>query len=162
MKKKDNHITPRGFEKLSTEHDNLLLKERPEILKVIQWAAGNGDRSENADYIYGRKRLREIDKRLRFLQKRLEIANIIDPAQVESDKILFGATVKIMTEEGEHKTYHIVGTDESEPQKNKISWVSPIAKALMGKEVGDMVEIKTPGRNYEAEIESIDYINIPE
>lgn len=160
MKKKTNYITPCGFKYLKDEYDKLSKEERPEILKVIQWAAGNGDRSENADYIYGRKRLRQIDSRLRFLGKRLDDAVIIEPNKQSSTKVQFGATVTIEDEEGNTKTYHIVGVDETKPQQNRVSWKSPIAKALIGKEEGDECTIKTPEGEYEVEISSIKYIDI--
>lgn len=160
MKKKTNYITPCGFKYLKDEYDKLSKEERPEILKVIQWAAGNGDRSENADYIYGRKRLRQIDSRLRFLGKRLDDAVVIEPSEQSSTKVQFGATVTIEDEDGNTKTYHIVGVDETKPQENRVSWKSPIAKALIGKEEGDECTIKTPEGEYEVEISSIKYIDI--
>ena len=155
-----NYMTPQCHQKLSEEYDRLRNLERPEITKVIQWAAGNGDRSENADYIYGKRRLREIDSRLRFLGKRLGEAVIVNPEQVKSETIKCGATVTIL--EGEvSKTYHIVGQDEIDLSKSKVSWKSPIGKSLLGKEEGDLVEIKTPSGDRELEIVSIEYIAIP-
>lgn len=160
MKNKTNYITAAGFKKLTQQHDELLLIERPEILKVIQWAAGNGDRSENADYLYGKKRLREIDRRLRFLKKQIEAANVVQPESIESEIVMFGATVTIIDEEDNEKTYCIVGVDEINPTINWISHHSPIGKALMGNEVGDVVTIKTPKGAREFEIFSIEYRKI--
>lgn len=157
MKKKSNYITPRGFKILKDEYDHLSKKERPEILKIIQWAAGNGDRSENADYLYGRKRLREIDSRLRFLGKRLDDAVIIEPTEIKSDKVQFGATVEIEDEDGQQKKYYIVGIDESSPKDGKISWKSPIASSMIGKSVGDYCTIKSPENEYEIIITNISY-----
>lgn len=139
------------------EFESLLKIERPEITKVIQWAAGNGDRSENADYIYGRRRLREIDRRLRFLKGRLETALIIDPAQIKSLKVQFAATVLTLNENGESKTFTIVGIDEVDTAKGRISWQSPIGKNLIGKEQGDEVSIKVPAGEMVLEIVSIIY-----
>ena len=116
----------------------LLREERPELCKMIAWAAGNGDRSENADYIYGKRRLREIDKRLRFLKGRIENAVVVDPQDTKGKgKVLFGSTVRILDEEGEVKLYHIVGVDETDPSQGKVSWQSPIGRSLLGKSVGD-------------------------
>lgn len=139
-----NYITPPGFEKLRAEYTELLNKERPKVVETVTWAASNGDRSENADYQYGKKRLREIDRRLHFLQKRMEAAEVIDPASLKSDKIVFGATVTIEDEDGNSKTYQIVGEDEFNVKENKISWKSPVAKALLGKKLDDEVKILKP------------------
>lgn len=139
-----NYITPTGFERLRAEYTELLNRERPKIVETVTWAASNGDRSENADYQYGKKRLREIDRRLHFLQKRMEAAEVIDPKTLKSDKIVFGATVTIEDEEGHSKTYQIVGEDEFDIQENKISWKSPVAKALLGKKIDDEVKILKP------------------
>lgn len=158
MAEKVNYITPEGFRKLQEEFNKLFRDERPKLVETVAWAAGNGDRSENGDYIYGKRRLREIDKRLLFLRDRIEAAKIVDPKQVQSDKIVFGATVKIEDEEGQVKIYQIVGEDELEPGKNKVSWKSPIAKALLGKKVGDEVEIQRPSGALVAEILEISYI----
>ena len=153
-------MTPECQQRLSSEYDRLRNIDRPEITKVIQWAAGNGDRSENADYIYGKRRLREIDSRLRFLGKRLEDAVVVDPEKVSSEQIKFGATVTV--EENEHeKIYYIVGQDEIDLETQKISWKSPIGKALLGKEEGDVVEVRTPKGIKELEILSIKYAKIP-
>lgn len=139
-----NYITPPGFEKLRAEYTELLNRERPKVVETVTWAASNGDRSENADYQYGKKRLREIDRRLHFLQKRMEAAEVIDPTTLKSDKIVFGATVTIEDEEGNSKTYQIVGEDEFNIKENKISWKSPVAKALLGKKLDDEVKILKP------------------
>lgn len=156
-----NYTTPRGFAKLQAELQHLLNEERPKITAIVAWAASNGDRSENADYIYGKRRLREIDKRIRFLTKRLEAAEIITPTQVEKkDQVFFGATVTIEDENGEQKTYSIVGIDEAEPSRGKISWISPLAKALLKSRKGDLVSFRSPKGVQELEIVKIDYIEI--
>lgn len=157
MAEKVNYITPEGFRKLQEEFQKLFHDERPKLVETVAWAAGNGDRSENGDYIYGKKRLREIDKRLLFLRDRIEAAKVVDPKEVKSDKVVFGATVKIEDEEGQIKTYQIVGEDELEPGKNKVSWKSPMAKALLGKKVGDEVEIQRPSGALVAEILDIKF-----
>ena len=156
-----NYITPRGAERLRAELKTLLNDERPELVKVIQWAASNGDRSENADYIYGKRRLREIDRRIRFLSKRLEIAEIIDPLAQNSDKILFGATVTIADESGAQKTFSIVGVDEINIKLGLISWVSPVGKALLQAKSGDTVTIHTPKGDEDWEIKKVEYKPIP-
>ncbi len=152
-----NYITPEGFKKLQEEFSRLFHEERPKLVETVAWAAGNGDRSENGDYIYGKRRLREIDKRLKFLRDRIENAQVVDPAQVKSEKVVFGATVAIVDEDGVEKSYVIVGEDEIEPGKNKISWKSPMAKALLGKEVGDETEIQRPSGPLVVEIVKISY-----
>jgi transcription elongation factor GreB len=152
-----NYITPIGIEKLKKEYNDLFHIERPKLVETIAWAASNGDRSENADYIYGKRRLREIDKRLKFLGGRLEDAEIVDPKQVKSEKIVFGATVTIMNEDEEMQTYQIVGEDEFDIKSGKISWKSPVAKALLGKKEGDEVIIKKPGGDEAVTIEKIEY-----
>jgi transcription elongation factor GreB len=144
MSEQINYITPAGFEKLRAEYLTLLNDERPQVVVTVTWAASNGDRSENADYQYGKKRLREIDRRLHFLQKRMESAEVIDPQTLKSDKVIFGATVVIEDENGDQKTYQIVGTDEFDISKNKISWRSPMAMALLGKKIDDEVKIQKP------------------
>jgi transcription elongation factor GreB len=152
MADKVNYITPEGFKKLQEEFRQLFHDERPKLVETVAWAAGNGDRSENGDYIYGKRRLREIDKRLKFLRDRIESAQVVDPKQVQSEKVVFGATVTIEDEDGGKKTVQIVGEDEIEPGKNRISWKSPMARALLGKSVGDEVEIKRPVGDLFAEI----------
>jgi len=156
-----NYITPNGAERLKSELKKLLQEERPELVKVIQWAASNGDRSENADYIYGKRRLREIDRRIRFLSKRLEIAEIIDPTSQKSDAVLFGATVTVLNEEGQQKRYSIVGVDETNIKLGLISWVSPVGKALLQSKEGDTVTIHTPKGEEDWTIEKIEYKPIP-
>lgn len=153
-----NYITAEGRQALQDELDHLWKKERPEIVSVVSWAAGNGDRSENGDYIYGKKRLREIDRRVRFLRKRLENAVVVDPAaQPNKDQVFFGATVEYENSREEVKTVRIVGEDEAQSLKGKISWVSPVARALMKSRVGDLVTVKTPAGEDELEVLSISY-----
>jgi transcription elongation factor GreB len=139
-----NYITPKGLKRLQDELSHLLKTERPEITKTIAWAASNGDRSENADYIYGKKRLREIDKRIRFLTQRIEAAVVVDPTSVIADRVQFGATVEIEDEEGESRIISVVGIDEINTDKGFLSWRSPIGSALIGKMVGDTIEVQTP------------------
>jgi len=151
-----NYITPAGYKRLKDEALNLLDKERPELVKVVQWAASNGDRSENADYIYGKRRLREIDRRIRFLTKRLDAAVVVDPANREaSDQVFFGATVTVMNEGGEEKTYSIVGIDEADVSRGHISWISPLARALIKAHEGDRVTVKTPVGDENLDIVSV-------
>jgi len=157
---KNNYITPQGHKKLLDELKNLLKIERPEVTKLIQWAASNGDRSENADYIYGKRRLREIDRRLRFLNKRLEAAVIVDPAKITSETVNFGATVVVIDEQGISKIFSIVGIDEINIAERRISWQSPIGKALLGKEVGDEVLVNTPSGEVVYEVVTITYKSI--
>lgn len=139
-----NYITPQGFEKLRAEYHELIAVERPKVVETVTWAASNGDRSENADYQYGKRRLRQIDGRLHFLQKRIEAAEVIDPKTLKSDKVIFGAKVTIENEDGVQHTYQIVGEDELDIKQNKISWKSPVAKALLGKKLDDEVKIQKP------------------
>lgn len=144
MIEKKNYITPEGFEKLRKEYVELLNVERPKVVEVVAWAASNGDRSENADYQYGKRRLREIDKRVYFLKNRIEDAEVIDPKLINSDKVVFGATVTLENEEGETLIYQIVGEDEIDIKNQKISWRSPLAKAVLGKKMGDEVKLQKP------------------
>jgi transcription elongation factor GreB len=161
MIKKDNYITPIGHQKLVDELNQLVLNERPEITKVIQWAAGNGDRSENADYIYGKRRLREIDKRSNFLRKRIERSVIVDPEKIISPiNIKFGATVYTLDENSLEKRYTIVGVDEIDLSKGHISWKSPIGRALLNKKVGEVAEITLHSGSFELEISRFEYIKI--
>lgn len=139
-----NYITPAGIAKLKAEYHELIAVERPKVVETVAWAASNGDRSENADYQYGKRRLRQIDGRLHFLQKRIEAAEVIDPKTLNSDKVVFGATVTIENEDGHQHTYQIVGEDELDIKQNKISWKSPVAKALLGKKLDDEVKILKP------------------
>ncbi len=160
---KKNYITPKGFNRMKDELHVLLTKTRPDLTQVVAWAASNGDRSENADYTYGKRKLREIDRRIRFLSKRLEIAEVIDPAKVVAPKpmkVQFGATVTFQNEDGVKKTVSIVGIDEIEPAKGKISWISPLAKALMNQELGEAVTFKSPKGEEELEIVRIEYKEI--
>lgn len=154
-----NYITPEGEKKLRAELHDLLTLKRPEVVKVVSWAAENGDRSENGDYIYGKRRLREIDRRIRFLTKRLESIEIVDPLKLASatsdGRVKFGNIVKVEDEDGNAKKYQIVGVDESNPSEGKISWISPLAKALIGSKVGDVVTLKTPKGEQDIEILSI-------
>ncbi|MBY0474010.1 MAG: transcription elongation factor GreB [Nitrosomonas sp.] len=153
-----NYITPDGYQRLRNEFDQLWKVERPELVKTITWAASNGDRSENGDYIYGKKRLREIDRRLRFLSKRLDNAEVVDPSQRgECDQVFFGATVTICNAQGEKQTYSIVGMDEADPGCGRISWISPLAKALLKAREGDVVMLHTPGGMEELEVMDVHY-----
>src|SRR3954464_2931683 len=157
-----NYITPVGFKRLKDEALHLLDKERPELVKVISWAASNGDRSENADYIYGKRRLREIDRRIRFLNKRLEIAEVIDPARQGVEQVFFGATVTYCDSNGVERTVSIVGQDEVDPPRNRISWISPVARALTKAREGDAVTLRTPAGIEELEVLAVRYCGLPE
>ena len=154
-----NYITPQGKQTLKDELKKLLLEDRPALVKVISWAASNGDRSENGDYIYGKRRLREIDRRIRFLTQRLEISEVIDPTTQRKDRVLFGATVIYSNEEGEKRTVTIVGQDEIDAAQGRVSWVSPIAKALLNSQIGSVVQLVTPKNgNEELEVLEIRYL----
>jgi len=154
-----NYITPAGHQRLKEEFDQLWKVERPELVKTITWAASNGDRSENGDYIYGKRRLREIDRRLRFLSKRLENAEVVDPGQRgECDQVFFGATVTVCNAQGEEHTYSIVGLDEVDPGRGRISWISPLAKALLKAREGDTVKLHTPVGVEDLEVVEIRYV----
>ena len=156
-----NYVTPAGYRKLKEEALHLIDKERPELVKVIQWAASNGDRSENADYIYGKRRLREIDRRIRFLTKRLDAAVVVDPATREAtDQVFFGATVTVVHDNGKQRTYSIVGIDEADASRNLISWISPLARALLKSREGDVVVLRSPSGVEEIEIASVEYREI--
>ena len=151
-----NYMTPGGFARLRRELDTLVAKERPELVATVAWAAGNGDRSENGDYIYGKKRLREIDRRLRFLDKRLSIAEVVDPsAQKNRSRVFFGASVTYAREDDSEVTVAIVGIDETDT--GRISWISPVARALMGKSIGDTATVPTPKGAETIEIVAIEY-----
>jgi len=152
-----NYITPDGLARLRDEYQTLMHKERPLTVKAVAWAASLGDRSENADYIYNKKRLREIDRRLGFLLSRIEIAEVIDPKTLKSETIVFGATVMIEDEEGLKKTYQIVGQDEIDIEQGRVSWQSPLAKALLGKKQGDEVTIKKPSGESLVEIVKVEF-----
>lgn len=159
--KEKNYITPKGFARLMEELTQLSRVERPEVTKTVAWAAGNGDRSENADYIYGKKRLREIDRRVRFLSSRIDKAVVVVPEDVQSLKVQFGATVTVEDEDsGESKTISIVGVDEINTEKNQLSWRSPIGSSLIGKEVGDTITVAIPTGKRTYEIIEIIYVKI--
>jgi len=153
-----NYITPAGYAVLKAEYDQLLGSERPKLVDVIAWAAGNGDRSENGDYIYGRKRLREIDRRLGFLAKRMKAARVVDPAaQTERGRAWFGATVIIADEDDNHRTLELVGDDEADAGQGRIGWNSPMARALRGSAVGDVRTVALPAGAKEYEVMAIRY-----
>ncbi len=153
-----NYITPQGLERLREEFRHLQQDERPKIVETVTWAAGNGDRSENGDYIYGKRRLREIDRRMRFLMKRIEIAEVVDPGkQKNKDRVFFGATVTYLNAEGDSKTVRIVGIDEARSELGEISWISPVAKALLKAEEGDVVDVRTPKGVERLEVAKIEY-----
>jgi transcription elongation factor GreB len=154
-----NYMTPDGFARLRGELDQLMRKERPDVVKVVSWAAGNGDRSENGDYIYGKKRLREIDRRVRYLSKRLANAEVVDPARrAKTDQVFFGATVTTANARNEERTIKIVGVDEVDLTKGHVSWISPIAKALLKAEEGDVVKLRTPNGVEDIEIVKVEYV----
>jgi transcription elongation factor GreB len=157
VREKKNYMTPKGHQKLVTELEHLLRTERPEVTKLVQWAASNGDRSENADYLYGKKRLREIDRRIRFLSARLDAALVVDPTQTQSTKIQFGATVKVADEDGQERIFTIVGIDEVDTARGRISWQSPIGRGLIGKAPGDEVTVQIPTGETTYEVVSIAY-----
>ena len=151
-------MTPEGYERLRAELTQLMNVERPAVVQVVSWAASNGDRSENGDYLYGKKRLREIDRRMRFLTKRLDIAEVVDPkAQPNRDQAFFGATVVYLDKAGEEHTVTIVGVDEAEPLAGKISWISPVARALIKAREGDTVVLRTPAGIDELDILEVRY-----
>ena len=153
-----NYITPVGFRRMQEELKHLQTTERPRIVDIVAWAAGNGDRSENGDYIYGKQRLREIDRRCRFLSKRLEIAEVVDPARQQNlDRVFFGATVTYATKGGDERTITIVGVDEVDADNGRVSWISPIARALMKAQEGDVVELRTPHGPEKIEVIEIAY-----
>jgi transcription elongation factor GreB len=153
-----NYMTPQGHRPMQEELRRLLRVERPKVVDVVSWAAGNGDRSENGDYIYGKRRLREIDRRIRFLSKRLEIAQVVDPSQQKNlDQVFFGATVTYAHERGTERTITIVGVDEADLDRGQVSWVSPIARALMKAREGDIVEVRTPAGIDHIEVLEIRY-----
>jgi transcription elongation factor GreB len=153
-----NYITPQGFARLREELLNLMNVERPEVVKVVSWAAANGDRSENGDYLYGKKRLREIDRRIRFLSKRLEAAMVVDPAkQPHRDQVFFGATVTYVNSRDEEHTITIVGADEVDLDRGHVSWLSPVARALLKAQEGDTVQVRTPAGLDSIEVLAIRY-----
>ncbi len=153
-----NYITPQGYARIRTELLDLIDNERPKIVEVVHWAASNGDRSENGDYIYGKKRLREIDRRIRFLTKRLEIAVVTDPSvHFGSDQIFFGATATYADDAGLERSVTILGIDEADSAQNQVSWVSPIARALLKAREGDVVKLQTPSGVEEIEVIRVRY-----
>jgi transcription elongation factor GreB len=160
MSREKNYITPYGFSLILKEQEYLLKFERPKIVKIVTWAASLGDRSENADYIYGKKRLREIDRRLRFLSKRIDCACVIGTEQNNSSKVQFGATFKVIDEEALEREYIIVGVDEINVRMGLISWRSPIGKAVLGKSIGEFCVVKLPEGEMGLEIVAIEYKDI--
>jgi len=157
-----NYVTPAGYARLKQELLQLLNVERPELVKVVAWAASNGDRSENGDYLYGKKRLREIDRRIHYLTKRLDQSEVVDPAlRGDTDQVFFGATVEYADDRGDMHTVSIVGVDEAEPAQGRISWVSPMARALLKRSIGDTVRLMTPGGAVDIEITDVRYAAIP-
>jgi transcription elongation factor GreB len=153
-----NYMTPQGFAAMQDELKKLIRDERPKVVETVAWAAGNGDRSENGDYIYGKQRLREIDRRIRYLTKRLESAEVVDPMrQTRRDQVFFGATVTYATEDGTENTITIVGVDEATSDAKRVSWVSPIARALLKAREGDTVDLNTPTGVEQIEVLAIEY-----
>jgi len=157
-----NYMTPGGFARLRRELDQLVSKERPELVATVAWAASNGDRSENADYQYGKKRLREIDRRIRFLVRRLDRAEVVDPATPRDDdaepRVFFGATVTVANASGDERTVSIVGIDEIDTARGYISWISPMARALLKAREGDSVSMRTPAGTEELDVVSVRYV----
>jgi transcription elongation factor GreB len=157
-----NYMTPGGFVQMKAELERLVQKERPELVVTVAWAAGNGDRSENGDYIYGKKRLREIDRRIRFLIRRLDVAEVVDPAARRdddaADQVFFGATVTLRNAKGEERIVSIVGIDEIDTARGYISWVSPMARALIKAREGDTVTLRTPGGVEELDVLAVRYL----
>ncbi|HET7766319.1 MAG TPA: transcription elongation factor GreB [Burkholderiales bacterium] len=156
-----NYITPAGHARLKSELKALVEGERPELVKTVAWAAANGDRSENADYLYGKKRLREIERRIRFLMKRLEAAEVVDPRDQDQERVFFGATVTYTDASGREHTVSIVGTDEVDPARGRVSWVSPVARALLKARAGDAVTLRTPAGDERLEVLEIRYAELP-
>ena len=160
MLDRPNHISPAGYRALREEYEALFGVERPKLVETISWAAGNGDRSENGDYIYGRKRLREIDRRISFLAKRMAKANVVDPAaQPDRDRVYFGATVTLVDEDEAERIVTLVGEDEADAGAGRISWNSPMARAVRGATFGDLRRVRLPSGEKEFEIVAIAYPN---
>ena len=156
-----NYITPGGHARLKSELEHLVKRERPHVVEVVAWAASNGDRSENGDYIYGKRRLREIDRRIRFLTKRLDIAEVVDPLrQGDNDQVFFGARVTVADADGQENTYTIVGVDEADVGRGRISWISPLARALLKAREGDTVRFQSPVGLREIDIVEVIYESI--
>jgi len=154
-----NYMTPAGYARLLAEQEALIREERPRVVEVVAWAASNGDRSENGDYIYGKKRLREIDRRIRFLGKRLENVQVVDPLlQGDNDQIFFGATVTVSFDGAPEQTFSIVGVDEADASRGRISWISPLARALLKTREGDAFSFRTPAGMREIEILQVRYL----
>ena len=153
-----NYITPAGYARLRAELLDLIDNERPKVVEAVHWAASNGDRSENGDCLYGKKRLREIDRRIRFLTKRLEIAEVVDPSlHAGSDQVFFGATVTCCDQHGEEERIVIMGIDEADASRGQVSWIAPIARALLKARVGDEVQLPTPGGVRILEVLEVEY-----
>ena len=152
-----NYISPAGYARLKAELRELVETERPAVVRTVAWAASNGDRSENGDYIYGKRRLREIDRRVRFLIKRLESAEVVDSAGRDADQVFFGATVAVASKAGGERSITIVGIDEVDPARGRVSWVSPIAKALLKARAGNAVTLRSPAGTEELEILHVSY-----
>ncbi|MDI1437146.1 transcription elongation factor GreB [Polyangium sorediatum] len=152
-----NYITPEGARRLSEELGRLRSVDRPRIVQEVADAAAQGDRSENAEYIYGKKKLREIDRRMHYLTKRLESAVVVDPKEQKGDKVFFGAAIEVEDEDGKRHTYRIVGEDEIDSKTGRISWKSPVGRALLGKRPGDVVTVRRPAGDIEMEIVSVKY-----
>ena len=153
-----NYITPQGYARLRAELMQLIDEERPKVVETVHWAASNGDRSENGDYLYGKKRLREIDRRIRFLTQRLERAEVADPSLHHgSDQVFFGATVTYANEAGEENTLTILGIDEVDILQGQVSWIAPISRALLRSRVGDVVQLQTPAGMQEIEVLDVHY-----
>ena len=151
-------ITPQGMAALKARYDHLLDTERPEIVEIVSWAAGNGDRSENGDYLYGRKRMREIDRELGYLSKRMKICRVVDPAnQPDKSRVFFGATVELADEDDARQTVTLVGDDEQNASEGRIGWNSPLARALKGASVGDLRTVRLPAGEREWEVMSVTY-----
>nr|WP_137678106.1 transcription elongation factor GreB [Parerythrobacter lutipelagi] len=158
MESRTNPITPAGYRALKARYDHLLGKERPEIVEIVSWAAGNGDRSENGDYIYGRKKMREIDRELKHLARRMKSARVLDPAdQPDKSRVFFGATVELADEDDARKTISIVGDDEQDASAGRIGWSSPLARTLRGAAVGDIRTVRLPGGTKEWEVIAVQY-----
>ncbi len=156
-----NYMTPGGARRLQEELRHLLSVERPKVVEVVSWAASNGDRSENGDYIYGKRRLREIDRRVRFLTKRLDAVEVVEPVEQKGPQIRFGATVMVENDDGKRRTVHIVGIDETDAPNGRISWISPIGRALLKAREGDVVTVKTPKGAEDLEVVKVRYEPLP-
>jgi transcription elongation factor GreB len=158
LSEKTNYITPAGYRRLREEYEALYAGERPKLVETISWAAGNGDRSENGDYLYGKKRLREIDRRINWLSKRMASANVVEPAaQPDRSRIWFGATVTLIDDDDSERVVTLVGEDETEAGDGRIAWTSPIGKAIRGAAVGDLRRVTLPSGEREYEIAAISY-----